>query len=125
MAPCTNPKPAGARAGPAGADDRLGGAVTRADDQVVLIEIELFDDCGKQRKAMAIEPGHSGELLKHGGLWTQPFDGRRHAARDMEQGEQIGGRIRLAQQLEDLLAAAHAGKPIVNEGHPHDASTSP
>jgi hypothetical protein len=44
------------------------------------------------------------------------LDDRRYGAGHLEQGEEIGGRKELAEDLEAALAAAHAGEPVVDEG---------
>ena len=39
--------------------------------------------------------------------------------RNVDVGEDVGLRIHLAQRLDNLLAAAHADEPVVNDCDPH------
>jgi hypothetical protein len=105
-------------------DDGFCRAVARADHQIVLVEIELLDGGGKERQAVAIEAVDARQVLKRGRAGPHPLDRRRHAARYMEERQQVGGWIRLAQKLEDLLAATHAGEPVVHQNDLQD-NTSP
>ena len=107
-----------------GLDDRFRRAVARADHQIVLVEIELFDGGGEERQAVAIEALDARQVLKRGRARPHPLDGRRHAARHMKQRQQVGRRIRLAQQFEHLLAPTHPGEPVVHQNDFQD-NTSP
>src|SRR5262249_48325379 len=48
-----------------------------------------------------------------------PFDGRGDGAWNVDQREELGVGKPLADDLERLLAAAHAREPVVREGEPH------
>ncbi len=99
-----------------GHDDGLGGAVARADDQVVGIEIELLDGDREQRQVLPIEPAREGQPLDRRSLDGAPLDQRRRRARQVDEGEQVRGGEHLAEDFEGLFAPAHAGEPVVNEG---------
>jgi hypothetical protein len=111
--------------GLAGFDDRFCSAVARTDDEIVLIEIELFDDGRKERQAVAVKTLHSGDFLEHRSARPHSFDNGGDAARHVNKGEQVCRGIRLAQPLENFFAAAHPGQPIVNEDDALQDSTSP
>ena len=79
-------------------------------------EIEPAYGGGKEGQEMAIAAGGPRHLLEERRDDAPLLDDGRHGAGHLEQGEEIGGRKELAEDLEAALAAAHAGEPVVDEG---------
>jgi hypothetical protein len=100
-------------------DHRFGDAMAAADDQIEAFEIELLDEDRKQRQALAVIPAHAGQVLEQRVVDRRALDRRRDRAADVQQGEQLGAGIPLAQHLEHLLTAAHPGEPVVDDGYLH------
>jgi hypothetical protein len=53
------------------------------------------------------------------------LDGWRDAARDVEEREDVGVGVHLAERLEHLFSAPHPGEPVVCKGDPHQRWFSP
>ena len=98
-----------------GTHDRLGAAMADADDKIEAIEGELLDGRREQRQVVAVVALHERQPLHERGVYRQAFDRRRHGPALVDQREQFGLRKPLAQDFEHLLAAAHAGQPVVHE----------
>jgi hypothetical protein len=107
----------------AGGDDRLGDTVAEAEDPVEAVEPEPLDGRGKERQVVAIVPGHARQVLDERGVDRPTLDDRRDAAGQVDQREQLRIGKALADHLERLLAAAHSGQPVVNEGELHVGGT--
>jgi len=103
--------------------DRLRAAVADADDEIEAIERKLLDRRGEERQVVAIVPLDAWQPLHERRVCPQTLDRRRNRTAHMDQREELGVGKPLAQRLERILAAAHAGQPIVNEGHLHRAVT--
>ena len=99
----------------AGDDHGLGRAVARADHEIVGVEIEELDRGRKERQVTAIVRGGGGEPLHERPPLRQPLQSRRHRPGDVQQCMQRRSGIQFRDRLEDFLAAAHAGQPVVDE----------
>jgi hypothetical protein len=93
--------------------------MAETDDRVEAIEIELLDGQRKEREIVAIEPPDERQMLDERGVRPQAFDRRGNRPADVNQREELGVRKPLAQHFERLLAAAHAGQPVVHERQAH------
>ena len=98
--------------------------MTRTDHQVDVVEVKLLDGKREERQVVTIEPVDQRQALDERGPDAMAGDRGRHAAGDVDQREQVGLGQQLTEDLEGLLAAAHAGEPVVNEGCFHDRPTS-
>ena len=105
-----------------GGTSALGHAVAGGQHEVVPAQVERLDRSGEQRQVLAIAGGGRGQALNKRGDDAPALDERRHAARHVEQGEEIGLGEQLAEHLETALAPAHAREPIVNQSDFHRCS---
>jgi hypothetical protein len=55
-------------------DDRLGDAVTAADNHVEALDIELFHECRKERQTLAVVVADAGQMLQQRGMNLRPLD---------------------------------------------------
>ena len=94
------------------------------DHQVVAGKVEAFDERGKEGQEVPVAPPEGGHLLQHAGDDPVPFDPGVQTAGLVDEGEDVGPWIELTQGIEHLLAAPHAGQPVVNEGNPHQRSAT-
>src|SRR5439155_26843373 len=101
-------------------DRPFGHAMAAAEDEIERLEIELLDERGKERQAFAVVVTHAGQALQRRRVNRQTLDRGGHRSADVQQREQLGARIALAEHLEHLLAAAHARQPVVNDGDFHE-----
>ena len=104
--------------------DGFGRAMARTHHQVHVVEIELLDSKGEERQVVAVQPVHEGQVLDNRRTDAVAGDGRRDASWHMDQRQQVGVGQQLTENLEHLLAAPHAGEPVVNERRFHDRPTS-
>ncbi len=105
--------------------DRLGGAVTRADDEIESVEVELLDRGREERQILAVvasgrrqpldERPDDPSLLECGG----------NRALDLEQGMNRRVRVEFRDGLQHALPAAHARQPVMDERDLHPPRTSP
>ena len=90
--------------GSPGFDDRLGDAMTRADDQVEPVEVELLDRDGEQGNIPPVVSGGQRKPLDEGRVGRGGFQAWRHAARDLEQREELRVGEQFQKSFQDLLA---------------------
>src|SRR5207249_6685849 len=100
----------------------LGHAVARREHQVVAAEVEARDRRGKEWQVLAVTRGRRRQPLDERRRDPTALDGRRHAAGNVQQREEIGRREELGEDLETALAAPHAGEPVVDQGDAHAAA---
>ena len=93
---------------------RLGDAVARADDQVVVVEPEPLDGGWKQRQVTTVVPIGHRQVLHERCENPALLDSWRDRTLDMKQGEQVGVGKELAEYVENFLTPPHAGEPVVN-----------
>src|SRR5205823_5210402 len=86
------------------------------------IEIELLDGGWEDRQILAVVAARPWQSLHERGVDAPPFDRRRHRSLHVNQREQFGIRKTLAERLQDLLAAAHARQPVVDESKSQGSS---
>ena len=104
----------------AGRDHRFRRAVARADHQVIGIEIELLD-CGREERQVAtVLRSGEGKSLDDGGGNAVALDRGRYRPARVKQREDVRVGVELAQRLEDLLAPAHSGQPVMGECNLHE-----
>jgi hypothetical protein len=99
-------------------DRRLDRAVAAADDQIVAVEIEEFDERWIERKKVTVVAGGARDPLHRGGPDRLPLDSWRDRAWDSQEGIDRRAGVEFADRFEDFLAAAHAGQPVVENGDP-------
>jgi len=102
-----------------GTDNRLRATVAEADDRVEVIEVELLDSRGEQRKILPVVARDQRQVLDERHPRMQPLDGWRDRTRRVHKGEERRRGEAFAQDLEGLLSAPHAGEPIVHERQAH------
>jgi hypothetical protein len=71
-------------------DDRLGGAVTRAEHEIIAVEIELFDRDGEEGQVMAVQTAGKWQVLNRRCVHAPPFDDRIGRARDTDERKEVG-----------------------------------
>jgi hypothetical protein len=89
--------------------------MTRADDQVEVVEVEELDRGGKEGQKLAVAPNGLGQVLHERRVDAVALDGRRHLPAGMNQAEERSVRIEAAYGLEYLFSASHARQPVVHE----------
>jgi len=98
--------------------------VAATDDEVEAGELEPLDGRRKDRQVVAVRARRPGQVLREGRVDGPAFDERRHRAPHVQQREELGVREHLEQPLQGLLAPAHAGEPVVDDGDAHHACPS-
>ena len=104
-------------------DDALGGAVARADHEVAAVEIERSianGNSGRYRRYCVRAIG----MLQKRGMNPVPLDRGDTDPRQWNSVWMSASGYSPQTDLEHLLAAAHAGQPVVNERDLHTAATA-
>jgi hypothetical protein len=102
-----------------------GHAVAGGEHHVEAGEIELLDGGGEERQIPPVVPADAGRPLQEAGADGVRLDGRADAAGKMEEGEDGRFGKERAEGLEHLLAAAHAGEPVVHQRHARHLTPCP
>ena len=97
----------------------LGDGVAGRDDQVVAGEIERLDGAGEERQVVTPARRREREALEEAGGDSVALDDRAGGVGHVDQREDVRGRVHQAELLEDALAAAQAGEPVVHQRDPH------
>jgi hypothetical protein len=95
--------------------------MTRADHELVAVEVKLLDGNREQWQVLAIQFAREWQPLDDRAPDLAALDNRRGGPRQMYQGKEIRGREHLAEHLERLLTATHAGEPVMDEGYAQDS----
>ncbi len=102
-------------------DDAFGNAVAAAHHQVEAAQVVLFDGGGEQRQIAAVVAPQARRVLQRAGADRPPLEigaersGKVEQRVDRRLGQQLG------EGLEHLLAATHAGQPVVDQRRPGSA----
>src|SRR5207253_736190 len=99
----------------------FGHGVTRRDHQVVATQVQALDRGGKERQIVAVIAVRK-PVEKAGGD-AMALDDRAGGAGNVHEGEDVRVRVQQAKLLEDALAAAEPGEPVVDEGDLHRAAS--
>src|SRR5688500_1037883 len=102
--------------GAPGWNHRFHRAVAAADDDIVAVEGEHLDRRGEQGEQVTVRAAGEGDRLDERRLNLPSLDDWRDLSRHAHQGKEGGVRIQVADRLENFLAAAHAGEPVVDQG---------
>ncbi len=85
------------------------------DDEIEAGEIQALDGAGKKRQVPAVVPAQEGGALQEAGADRVALELRGDRAREVEEGVDRRLREEAGDRLEHLLAAAHAGQPVVDQ----------
>ena len=108
---------AGGRPGP----DR--DAVARRQDEIVAPEVEAAHREREQGQVLAESARRAGQPLDEGRPDGPRLDGRRDAAGDVDEREDVRRGKEADQGLEDALPSPHAGQPVMDQRDPHQSPT--
>lgn len=100
-------------------DDPFGDTMAAADDQVILLQIELLNRCGKKRQIVPVMRPHKRGMLQEGSFNLVGLDLGGNGSGHMEQSKNGRVRVKIAETFQNLLPAPHSGEPIVYQSDFH------
>ena len=95
-------------------------AVRRGDHEVETGKVEGLDGARKEREELTVAAAREGQAVQEGRADRVALDPGGDRSRHVKEREDGGVRDEREDLLEDLLAAAHAVQPVVNDGGSHD-----
>ena len=105
-------------------DHALGRPGFAADDQVVAAQVELLQRHRHQRQVVLVELRREGQPADEALDHPPAADQRAHRLGLVDVDEEVGLRIHPEQGFHDLLPAAHADEPVMDDGDAHAVTAS-